>query len=246
MSLRTLRVAVAHDDFVTRAGLSATFAACDDMAVDPMADDDDTRIAMCDVVVADFLRGRRILERLRRLRAIRHRGRVMIVADADREWQIREALESGAAAYLLLGATAGELADAVRAVARGASYLSPAIAARLAESLAAEPLTAREQQVLSLIVDGLCNKHIALSLQISVGTVKSHVRSLFGKLQVRTRTAAAAIAERRGLLKRDRHVAGHPPETPHPLSQGIPPLEGAGNGCVHGLLADHARLLLCA
>ena len=218
MCIPTIRVIVAHDDFVTRTGLSTTFASRDDMAVEIM-DGDGTMPATADVIVADFDRGRRILADSWRQRPTRHRGRVLIVADTAREWQIRDALASGAAAYLLHESSAGELVEAVRAVARGASYLSPPVAARLAESLAAETLTMREEQVLALIVDGLCNKHIASHLQISVGTVKTHVRSLFDKLQVRTRTAAATTAERRGLLGRCGADARGRKDPGHPMRQ---------------------------
>jgi DNA-binding NarL/FixJ family response regulator len=222
MSLRTIRVAVAHEDFLTRTGLMTVLAACDDMSLEA-ANTDDLSLAACDAIVADFLGGQRIPFNLRRARTIQHRGRVMVVADADREWQVREALESGAAAYLLLDATAGELVEAVRRVARGASYLSPPVAARLAESLAADPLTGRGQQVLSLIVDALCNKRIASRLQISVGTVESHMRSLFDKLNVRTRTAAAATAARRGLLRRRINSTGIDPEGGAAMGLAIPP-----------------------
>lgn len=244
MSPRTIRVAVAHDDFVTRTGLLTAFAACDDMVTEA-ANAGDTPFVTCDVVVADFLGGQRILAGLGHPSPAQRRVRVMIVADADREWQIRDALEHGAAAYLLLDATGSELAEAVRAVDRGGAYLSPPIAARLAESLAAEPLTMREEQVLSLVVDGLCNKHIATRLQISVGTVKTHVRSLFDKLQVRTRTAAAATAERRGLLRRCNAAIAEPAGT-NPAAPENPPRGHGRANRVGGQFPDHAALLLQA
>ena len=78
------------------------------------------------------------------------------------------------------------------------------MAGRLAESLALEPLTGREEEVLELVVQGLCNKAIGKRLGIAVGTVKSHLKSAFDKLDVESRTQAVAAVERRGLLRRSR------------------------------------------
>ncbi len=168
MSLRTIRVAVAHEDFVTRTGSMTVLAACE-----------------------------------------------------------------------------GELVDAVRRVRHGAPYLSPPVAARLAESLAADPLTGREQHVLSLIVDALCNKHIASRLQISVGTVTIHVRSLFDKLNVRTRTAAAATAARRG-LRRCINSTGIDPEGGAATGLAIPPPGRDGGNRVREGVPEQITLLLQA
>lgn len=119
----------------------------------------------------------------------------------DREWEIRRALEHGVRGYLLVGCALDELAVGVRAVHRGARHLSTEVAARLAESVALEPLTAREEQVLRLVAEGLCNKAIGRKLGIAVGTVKSHLKSAFDKLDVESRTQAVAAVERRGLLR---------------------------------------------
>ena len=200
MSMRNIRVAVVHDNFLTRTGLTATFTACDDMTVSEMAADD-AELLLCDVVVADPHSGMSILEAVRASRAHARAPRVAIVASSDLEWQIRDAVEHGAAAYLLLGATGEELVSALRTVHAGGCHLAPTIAAKLAASLTAEPLTVREQEVLVLLTDGLCNKRIAARLDIAVGTVKTHLRSAFDKLRVRSRTEAVAIAERRGLLR---------------------------------------------
>jgi len=200
MSMRSLHVVVVHDNFLTRTGLTTTFAACDDMTVSEMAADD-AELLRCDVVVADPRSGMSILDAVRRQRAHARVPRVAIIASSDLEWQIRDAVEAGASAYLLLGVTAAELVDAVRTAHAGGCHLAPSIAAKLAASLTAEPLTVREQEVLALLTDGLCNKRIAARLEIAVGTVKTHLRSAFEKLRVRSRTEAVAIAERRGLLR---------------------------------------------
>ena len=206
MSIRSIHVAVVHDNFLTRTGLRTTFAACDDMTVTEMAVDD-AELLRCDVVVADPRSGMSILESVRAQRAHARTPRVAIVASSDLEWQIRHAVEHGVSAYLLLGATGPELVGAVRTAHAGGCHLAPSIAAKLAASLTAEPLTVREQEVLALLTDGLCNKRIAARLEIAVGTVKTHLRSAFDKLCVSSRTEAVAMAERRGLLRHS--VATH-------------------------------------
>ncbi len=216
MSNRPIHVIVVHDDYVCRTGLTAAFAECDDMRVRATSQDDPALLS-CDVVVTDFDNGIRILAPTHALQLNRARAKVAIVANAEREWQIRDALKRGAAGFLPLGSSAEELYVAVRTVHRGDCHLSPSIAARLATSLATEPLTEREGQVLTLLTDGLCNKHIASRLDISVGTVKAHLRSAFDKLGVHSRTEAILIAERRGMLRQPR-----PSRIPAALAQAAP------------------------
>ena len=213
MSNRPIHVIVVHDDYVCRTGLTAAFAACDDMRVQATSRDDPALLS-CDVVVTDFDNGIRILAATHALQLDRARAKVAIVANAEREWQIRDALKRGAAGFLPLGSSAEELYVAVRTVHRGECHLSPSIAARLATSLATEPLTEREGQVLTLLTDGLCNKHIASQLDISVGTVKAHLRSAFDKLGVHSRTEAILIAERRGMLRQPRPARIPPTAAP--------------------------------
>jgi DNA-binding NarL/FixJ family response regulator len=196
---RTIRVAVVHDNFLTCAGLTATFAARGDMAVQALLPQDG-EVLRCDVVVADLQCGMDILDAAREMPPAL-RPRVAIVSASDGEREIREALRRGAAAYLLQGACGEELVAAVHTVCEGGHHLSHSISARLAESLSAQSLTAREEGVLALVMEGLCNKRIATRLDISVGTVKTHLRSAFSKLHVRSRTEAVATARRRGIVR---------------------------------------------
>ena len=204
-----IRVRVVHDDPVAEAGLSAAFSRYPDLEVEGLAgpaDSSQHALRMpgrhiADVVVADYAHGIALAMQAARESNGSGSPKVVILAGMDREWEIRSALSRGVRGYLLVGCALDELADGVRAVHRGARHLSPRVAARLAESMSVEPLTAREEEVLRLVVEGLCNKAIGRRLGIAVGTVKSHLKSTFDKLDVQSRTQAVAAVERRGLLR---------------------------------------------
>ena len=221
MSIRPIHVTVLHGDHVSLIGLTTILATDADMSVRG-AGLDNAQILSCDVIVADFDNGMRVLATLNALQMNRSCAKVVIVAKVEREWQILDALKCGASAFLMLGASVEELFAAVRAVGRGECHLSPSIAASLAASLASEPLTERESQVLSLLTNGLCNKHIAVRLEVTVGTVKAHLRSAFDKLGARSRAEAILIAERRGML---RHASDSriPAVTPQAMIQASGP-----------------------
>jgi DNA-binding NarL/FixJ family response regulator len=199
MSMQPTNVVVVHDNFVIRAGLISTLTACDDISVQQHALDD-VALLGCDVVVADLDSGMHALNLVRKLPVGARCPRVVIVTDMDQEWQIRQALAHGAGAYLLLGTTGEELLSALSSVSRGECHLGDDVSAKLAQSLTVEALTERQEDVLALLTAGLCNKHIASRLGISVGTVKTHLRSTFERLQVGSRTEAMAAAGRRGML----------------------------------------------
>lgn len=207
-----IRVLVLHGDPVAQAGLSVAFGSYPDFDMQTFSDrrdgaDSPRRSTMrysADVVVADYSNGVALAAEVARQGNAAASPRVVVIAGFDREWEIRSALERGVRGYILVGCSLDELAAGVRAVHRGARHLSPEIAARLAESLALEPLTAREEDVLRLVVEGLCNKAIGRRLGIAVGTVKSHLKSTFDKLNVESRTQAVAAVERRGLLRQFR------------------------------------------
>ncbi len=115
------------------------------------------------------------------------------------------AVRAGAIGYLLKDTEAHDLVSAIKAAAAGQVQLSPAAAARLVRELRTDPspeaLTERETDVLRLIGQGLANKEIAYTLHISEKTVKTHVSSILGKLQVTSRTHAALYAVRMGLVE---------------------------------------------
>jgi DNA-binding NarL/FixJ family response regulator len=155
------------------------------------------------------------VEATRRLRAAYPDVRVVALTTFDDDEDVFEALRVGALGYLLKDVSADRLIEAIRAAARGESFLQPSVAAkvvseftRLAETQTptpiAEPpveeLSEREIQVLRLLASGASNKEIAVALNLAEGTVKNHVTSVLGKLGVRDRTQAALQARALGLL----------------------------------------------
>jgi len=137
------------------------------------------------------------------------RPRLLIVSHLDSEQDIRAAVAAGVEGYVLYECSAGELRNATACVSLGARYIAPPISERLADSLTHSSLTARENTVLDLVASGLCNKSIARELDISVGTVKSHVRSVLTKLSATSRVQAVYYAQTRGLIAphhRPRHA----------------------------------------
>jgi DNA-binding NarL/FixJ family response regulator len=194
-----IRILVLHCDPVAEAGLSAAFNNRSDFEV--LRARESGPSSTVDVVIADYSQGVACAADCSGRGPLGGAPKVVVVAGIDREWEIRCALELGVRGYLLIGCSLQELVDGVRAVHRGTRHLSPQVAARLAESISLETLTSREEEVLRLVVEGLCNKAIGRQLGIALGTVKSHLKSAFNKLNVESRTQAVGVVERRGLLR---------------------------------------------
>ena len=129
---------------------------------------------------------------------------VVAVTSFPEEAKVRAALEAGAAGYLLKDAQADEVAAAIRAAAVGECHLDPAAAKLLAASLraprpAADTLTVREREVLTLIAEGRTNRQIARQLNVTERTARTHVSNILAKLQLTSRTQAALWAVQEGL-----------------------------------------------
>jgi DNA-binding NarL/FixJ family response regulator len=149
----------------------------------------------------------------RRLLAAHPTTRVIVVTTFDDDELVFDGLRAGAVGYLLKDVSSDKLVEAIRAAARGESFLQPSIAAkvlaefnRLERSAAppppaplAEPLSERELEILRLLAAGDSNKEIAAALFIAEGTVKNHVTNILGKLGARDRTQAALRARELGL-----------------------------------------------
>src|SRR5438046_5960415 len=127
-------------------------------------------------------------------------ARIIVLTTYDGDENIYRALQGGARAYLLKDIPREEFLDDIRAVYQGQYCIPPAVAARLAQRIPAPELTARELEVLKLIVEGMSNKEIASALSITVSTVKNHVNNILSKVNVKDRTQAATTALRRGIV----------------------------------------------
>ena len=206
-----ITVAVAYKAPLIRAGLTSILnSECDfDVSVVDAAQAGSLEVQggvpAADVLVADYETALAIVNH--RPRAMRPRTRVtkvMVISHRDRELEIRHALDRGVDGYVLLGCHVDEMIDGVRALHRGQRHLGQSAAQRVVESLSHEVLTARESDVLRLVATGRVNKTIASELNIAIGTVKAHVKSILAKLGAKTRTEAAAIAQQRGLFSLER------------------------------------------
>src|SRR5258708_37880702 len=112
----------------------------------------------------------------------------MIQTHTKSEAKICHALERGERGYLLLGCSLKDLMDALRSVHVGGIALGPLVASRIADRMKQEALTRREGEILRQLVLGQSNKTIAAKLALSVGTVKTHVKSILRKLDATNRT----------------------------------------------------------
>ncbi|UYM05715.1 response regulator transcription factor [Solicola gregarius] len=205
-----IRLLIADDHPVVRAGLRAMFEAEDDIDVVGEAStgrdavDAAARLAP-DVVLMDlqFGPGMQGVEATRSIRSGDHPSRVLILTNYGTDSDILDAVEAGASGYLLKDADPQHLVGGVRAAAAGKSALAPEVASRLMNQMAnpTTRLTAREAEVLSRVADGQSNRDIGRALFLSEATVKSHLVHIFTKLGVASRTAAVARARETGAIR---------------------------------------------
>jgi DNA-binding NarL/FixJ family response regulator len=126
---------------------------------------------------------------------------IVVLTTFDGDEDIYRAIKAGAKAYLLKDTAREALMECIRRVHAGETCIPPILAAKLAERVSGEGLSAREIEVLQRMAAGKSNKEIGAELFISEGTVKTHVKSIFSKLDVVSRTEAVATATRRGLIQ---------------------------------------------
>ena len=127
-------------------------------------------------------------------------ARIIVLSSHEGDVDIQRALEAGAQGYVAKGIVRDELLETIRSVHAGKRRLPAAVAQKLAEHMADEPISPRELEVLSLMAAGKRNKEIAGELSIAEDTVKMHVRNILSKLQVNDRTEAVTVALRRGII----------------------------------------------
>ena len=207
---------LADDHPVVRAGLRGMLAAEPGIEVAGEAGSGPDAVALArtsiyDVILMDLrMPGGDGVAATHQILAADPGARVLVLTTYESDADILRAVEAGATGYLLRDATPAELADAVRAAARGDTVLAPSVAERLVTHVRRPPresLSAREVEVLALVARGRTNAEIGRALFISEATVKTHLLRAFGKGRgggevggVSGRTAAVTTAIERGLL----------------------------------------------
>jgi len=201
-----IRILIADDHPVVREGLAAMIKRRTDMTVVAEANHGQEAVALFhqhqpDVVLMDLrmpeMDG---VEAILTIWEQTPEARVIVLTTYDTDEDIYRALRAGAKASLLKDTLREELLDTIRAVSAGRTRVPSDVAAKLVEWVSSETLTAREVDVLRLIVAGHSNREIATLLYISEGTVKTHVNHILMKLGVSDRTQAVTTALRRGLV----------------------------------------------
>lgn len=185
-------VQVLHAEAIVNAGLVALLASSAHVQAAHAPEDGEAPIR---VVITDYA------DAMARLPLVPVTGeRVMIISQREREWDVRNAMAAGVHGYLPQRCEAAELQTALEALSQGKRYFNQELLALATQNLPGGGLTLRENQVLELLALGCCNKRIAIQLDIGVGTVKSHIKSLFNKLGATARTHAVVLATQRGMV----------------------------------------------
>jgi DNA-binding NarL/FixJ family response regulator len=199
-------ILVADDHFIVRMGLIALVNTEPNMVVVAEAADGNQAVDLFGkhhphLVLMDLrMPIKDGIEATIEIRARDPAARVLMLTTFDGDTDIHKALQAGAQGYVLKNATGQELIPAIQAVAAGQRWIPKEVAKRLASRKLFEELTSREEQVLQLLVKGLANKQIGDTLNITEHTVKDHLKSVFGKLQVVDRTEAVTAAIHRGII----------------------------------------------
>ena len=217
----TVRVLLADDDALLRAGVAVVLGTADGIEVVGEAADGLQAVALCrslgpDVVVMDVrMPGIDGIEATRRIVAAGSPTRVLVLTTFHHDEYVWGALRAGASGFLLKRASPERLIDAVHTLAAGDALIDPAVTRELVgqfvtraatsrtaspESRRLEQLTGREREVLRLVAEGYSNAEIAGLLTIAESTIKTHVKRILAKIDARDRAQAVVVAYRGGLM----------------------------------------------
>lgn len=213
----TIRVLLADDHALVRAGIRSLLSAMAEVTVVAEAASGEEALALAareqpDVVLMDIaMKGITGLDAAALMRERVPTVRVVILSMHSGEEYVLQALRAGAAGYLLKDAATGELELALRSVMRGESWLSPAVSRQVVEGYvqrtggdaAPEVLTARQREVLRLVAGGKSTKEIAFLLNLSVKTVETHRAQIMDRLGIRDVAGLVRYALRTGLVPPD-------------------------------------------
>ncbi|MFL5247031.1 MAG: response regulator [Myxococcales bacterium] len=229
-----IRVVIADDQAVVRGGLRMILES--EAGIEVAGEAADGRQALDlvrqldpDVVLMDIrMPGVDGIEATRRLVTARGRTRVLVLTTYDVDENVYDALQAGAAGFLVKTDSPARLVHAVRVVAGGETLLTPDITRRLVDRFltglrpntpappALDDLTTRELEVLKLVARGLSNAEIAQTLVISDGTVKTHVARILSKLGLRDRVQIVVFAYECGLIEPGARATPQPTTSERP------------------------------
>jgi two-component system NarL family response regulator len=207
MMTTPLQIMVVDDHYLVRMGLASIIGVEPDMTVCAEASSGEQAQALFrshrpDVTLMDLrLPGLNGADTIQAIRQEFRDARFVMLSTYVCDEEVYGALQAGAMAYLVKSVQRDELMTAIRKAAAGQRHIPPEVAARLADRVARSQLSAREIEVLRLLVSGRRNREIAGALEITEGTVKLHVSSILEKLGADDRTEAVTVALQRGIVQ---------------------------------------------
>lgn len=210
-----MKVVICDDQAIVRDGLELLLKLEKDISIVGLAQEGAEAVELVekncpDLVLMDLkMPGMNGVEATRQIRAAHPETKILVLTTFDDDEWVFDAIRAGASGYLLKDTPREKLVEAVRGTTTGKTFLDPAVAGKLLDqvaskqeqpkSLIADRLTEREMDVLRLIGHGFSNADIADRLNLSEGTVRNHVSTIFAKLEIKDRTQAAIIAIKYGL-----------------------------------------------
>ena len=201
-----IRILIADDHYIVRIGLVALISTEADMEVVAQAADGAEALQLFSRLQPDLtLLDMRMpvkdgVQTATEIRSQFPEARIIMLTAFDGDNEIHNALQAGAQGYVFKNSSGNKLIPALRAVVAGERWIPKEVATRLASRKTFEELTSREMEVLNELAKGLANKEIADHLNISEHTVKTHLKSILGKLRVADRTEAVTTAIQRGII----------------------------------------------
>lgn len=211
MKTPPFRLLIADDHFVVREGLRAIFSRVPGFIMAGEAENGIEAVEKFaslrpDITMMDLrmpLRGG--VEAIRFIRRMDSDARILVLSNFEGDEDIAAALDAGAMGYILKHGGGDKIVPAIHAIMEGRKWIPREVADHLTARKRSESLTAREGEILHLMALGEDNKEIAARIGVSRETVKSHVKSILGKLQVHNRTEAVTVALRRGIIHLPEH-----------------------------------------